>query len=95
MRLYWSGAERVMETPEHTTVTVDVREDIRQGREPFDRIMAAVSQLEPGDTLLLINSFEPLPLYRVMEQNGFTHWAERTADGAWKIYFRRGAGPAT
>ena len=84
-----------MEMPGNTTVTVDVREDIRQGREPFDRIMAGVSQLEPGDTLLLINSFEPLPLYRVMEQNGFTHWADRTADGVWKIYFRRGAGRAT
>jgi uncharacterized protein (DUF2249 family) len=84
-----------MKTPGDKIVTVDVREDIRQGREPFDRIMAAVSQLEPGDTLLLINSFEPLPLYRVMVQNGFTHWAERTADGAWKIYFRRGAGRAT
>ena len=84
-----------MKTPGNKTVTVDVREDIRQGREPFDRIMAAVSQLELGDTLLLINSFEPLPLYRVMEQNGFTHWAEQTADGAWKIYFRRGAGRVT
>ncbi len=81
-----------MKAPSNRTVTVDVREDIRQGREPFDRIMAAVSQLEPGDTLLLINSFEPLPLYRVMEQNGFAHWAERTADGTWKVYFRREAG---
>lgn len=84
-----------MKTPGDKTVTVDVREDIRQGREPFDRIMAAVGRLEPGETLLLINSFEPLPLYRVMEQNGFTHWTERTADGAWKIYFRRGAGRTT
>ena len=84
-----------MKTPGNKTVTVDVREDIRQGREPFDRIMAAVSQLEPGDTLLLINSFEPLPLYRVMAQNGFTHWAERMADGVWKIYFRREVGRVT
>ncbi len=81
-----------MKAPSNRTVTVDVREDIRQGREPFDRIMAAVSQLEPGDTLLLINSFEPLPLYRVMAQNGFSHWADRTADGDWKVYFRREAG---
>ncbi len=84
-----------MKVPSNKIVTVDVSEDIRQGREPFDRIMAAVSQLEPGDTLLLINSFEPLPLYRVMEQNGFTHLAERTADGDWKVYFRREAGRVT
>ena len=84
-----------MNAPGDKTVTIDVREDIRQGREPFERIMAAVSQLEPGDTLLLINSFEPLPLYRVMEQNGFSHWSERTAEGDWKVYFRRGAGRVT
>ncbi|MBI3781517.1 MAG: DUF2249 domain-containing protein [candidate division NC10 bacterium] len=84
-----------MKVPSNKIVTVDVREDIRLGREPFDKIMAAVGQLEPGETLLLINSFEPLPLYRVMAQNGFTHLTERTADGAWKIYFRRGAGRTT
>ena len=84
-----------MTTPGDKTVTLDVREDIRQGREPFERIMAAAGKLQPGDTLLLINSFEPLPLYRVMAQNGFTHWAEQTADGDWKVYFRREAGRVT
>jgi uncharacterized protein (DUF2249 family) len=73
------------------TVTVDVREDIRQGREPFEKIMAAVDQLQPGETLLLIVSFEPLPLYRVMAQNGFAHWTERMTDGDWQVYFRRNA----
>jgi uncharacterized protein (DUF2249 family) len=80
-----------METPSSRIVTVDVREDIRQGREPFEKIMAAVDRLEPDETLLLINSFEPRPLSRVMVRNGFTHWAEQTADGDWKIYFRRDA----
>ncbi len=84
-----------METPGHKVVTLDVREDIRQGREPFERIMAAAGKLQPGDMLLLINSFEPLPLYRVMAQNGFTHWTEQTADGNWKVYFRREAGRVT
>ena len=85
-----SGRSRgLMETPSSKIMTVDVREDIRQGREPFEKIMAAVDRLEPDETLLLINSFEPRPLYRVMVRNGFTHWAEQTADGDWKIYFRR------
>jgi uncharacterized protein (DUF2249 family) len=59
--------------------------------EAFEKIMAAVDRLQPDETLLLINSFEPRPLYRVMVRNGFTHWAEQTADGDWKIYFRRDA----
>ena len=88
-----SGRSReLMETPSSKIVTLDVREDIRQGREPFEKIMAAIDQLQPDETLLLINSFEPRPLYRVMVRNGFTHWAEQTADGDWKIYFRRETG---
>ena len=81
-----------MERPGEKIVTVDVREDIRQGREPFGKIMAAVDRLQSDETLLLVVSFEPLPLYRVMAQNGFTHCAEQTAAGDWKIYFRREAG---
>ena len=84
-----------MQTPGNEIVTVDVREDIRQGREPFEKIMAAVGRLGPGETLLLINSFEPLPLYRVMAQNGFAHRGEQTADGTWKIYFRGEVGRIT
>jgi uncharacterized protein (DUF2249 family) len=78
-----------MERPGEKIVTVDVREDIRAGREPFQKIMAAVERLQPDQTLLLINCFEPRPLYRVMAQNGFTHWAEQTVDGDWRVYFRR------
>jgi len=83
------------ETSGDKIVTVDVREDIRAGREPFQKIMAAVQRLQPDETLLLINCFEPRPLYRVMAQNGFSHWAEQTADGDWKVYFRRQAGGVT
>ena len=89
------GEDIAVNLPGNKIVTVDVREDIRRGREPFEKIMAAVNELGPGETLLLINSFEPLPLYRVMAQNGFSHWAEQTADVDWKIYFRRGPGRAT
>jgi hypothetical protein len=79
----------VVDPASRKTVTVDVREDLRQGREPFERIMAAVDRLQPDETLLLIVSFEPLPLYRVMERKGFTHWGSQTADGDWNVYFRR------
>jgi len=31
------------------TITLDVREDIRQGREPFSRIMRTVGRLQAGE----------------------------------------------
>lgn len=70
-------------------VTVDVRDDIRAGREPFPRIMAAVSSLREGQALELINVFEPVPLYEVMRQRGFRHRTERTPEGDWRVVFSR------
>jgi uncharacterized protein (DUF2249 family) len=77
---------RPMEASGGKVVTVDVRKDILAGREPFQKIMAAVQRVQPDETVLLINSFEPRPFYRVMVQNGFSHWAEQTADGDWRVY---------
>ncbi len=71
------------------TLIVDVREDIRAGREPFGRIMAAVASLRGGQALTLINSFEPVPLYEVLAGQGFEHETQRTAEGDWQIRFYR------
>jgi uncharacterized protein (DUF2249 family) len=68
---------------------LDVREDIATGREPFSKIMAAVASLAPGQALVLVNSFEPAPLYDVLGQQGFSHRTERRDDGAWQVTFTR------
>ncbi len=68
---------------------VDVREDIRRGDEPFDRIMAAVAALADGGDLVIINLFEPVPLYGLLAQQGFSHETDRTVEGDWRITFRR------
>ena len=73
-----------------STVTLDVREDIRNGREPFGRIMQAVAALKPRDQLLLIAPFEPAPLYAVLAQQGFSHQSTPTASGDWEVLFTRG-----
>lgn len=73
------------------TVELDVRDYHRRGKEPFAAIMATVGRLEPDDVFVLVNSFEPLPLYRVMEARGFDHRAEQLAPDCWRItFFRRG-----
>ncbi len=82
IRIQKSGDGRTEEV-----VTLDVRPDIRSGAEPFGKIMAAVAALKPGQSLALINDFEPTPLYGVLENRGLSHRAERTADGGWRIVF--------
>lgn len=52
---------------------------------PFADIMDAVNALGPDETLTLINSFEPEPLYGVLEERGFTHATEQVAEDEWHI----------
>ena len=51
-------------------VTLDVREDIRNGREPFAKIMQTIASLKNDDQLLLIAPFEPAPLFALLAQRG-------------------------
>lgn len=73
------------------TIQLDVREDIRAGREPFSKIRAAVAQMGTRGVLVLTAPFEPTPLYGVLEAQGFTHVAKELAGGDWEIRFAREA----
>lgn len=70
-------------------VTVDVREDLAKGREPFGRIMHAVERLEDDESLLLIAPFQPAPLFSLMAAEGFSHQTRETASGDWEVLFSR------
>lgn len=73
---------------ERTTV-LDVRPFHERGEEPFDAIMGAVAGLGPDQSLLLINSFEPVPLFRVMEKRGFGYTCTEIGPEEYHIHFTR------
>ena len=66
---------------------LDVRPYQRRHEEPYDAIMAAVEALVPGQSLLLVNTFEPTPLFRVMEKRGFSHACKCVAPEEYHIVF--------
>lgn len=74
-----------------STVELDVRDDLRNGREPFSRIMATVGALRPDDTLHLRATFEPAPLFKVMGKRGYAYRAEQHAPDDWSVWFFRAA----
>jgi uncharacterized protein (DUF2249 family) len=88
-RLHGGYCKQVMN---HATVKLDVREDIRNGREPFGKVMQTVASLKASEQLLLIAPFEPAPLYAVLAQQGFSHQSKPTATGDWEVLFTRGPG---
>ena len=71
------------------TIELDVRPFHERGEEPFEAIMAAVTELKENEQFLLVNSFEPKPLYAVMNKHGFDHTAMDMGNGEWRVLFKR------
>ena len=72
-------------------VTLDVREDIRNGREPFAKIMQTVASLKNDEQLLLIAPFEPVPLFALLAQRGYFHQSKPTPTGDFEVLFTLGS----
>jgi uncharacterized protein (DUF2249 family) len=69
------------------TIELDVRDDLRNGREPFSRIMSTVDSLPPDGVLHLRATFEPVPLFRVLGKKGFAHEARQNGNEDWSVWF--------
>ena len=81
--------------PDRRRTHIDVRDDIRQGREPLARILSAVRALGDDEMLVVRAPFEPRPLYDVLGARGFAHWTERRAADDWSVsFYRTAASPA-
>ncbi|MFC4450919.1 DUF2249 domain-containing protein [Halorussus aquaticus] len=65
-----------------TTRELDAREI---DGEPFGAITSALSDLGDDETLVLVNSFEPEPLYAVLDRRGFDHETEQVAPDEWRV----------
>jgi uncharacterized protein (DUF2249 family) len=57
--------------------------------EPFGEIVAALGELPEDGSLVLYNSFEPEPLYGVLESRGFAYETEQVADDEWRVWITR------
>ena len=60
-----------------------------QPPEPLELAVAALPTLAPGDELVLLLHCEPLPLYSILERNGYSYRSELRADGANEIHIRK------
>ena len=70
-------------------ITLDVREDLHAGREPFSKIMNTAAEVQVDQSLRLIAPFEPVPLFAVLGRQGFQHTASVNVAGDWEVLFTR------
>jgi uncharacterized protein (DUF2249 family) len=57
--------------------------------EPFGHVVDALDALAEDGTLVLVNDFEPVPLYAVLERRGFEHRARRAGPDEWRVVVER------
>ena len=55
----------------------------------FQGLKQQAMQLPAGNGLEIIQSFEPIPLYEVMEGLGYEHYTEQRSDNEYHAYFFR------
>lgn len=68
---------------------------LRRGGEPLPHILQTVERLAPGQSLRLLATFEPLPLYAVLGRKGYGHQARALGNGDWEVLFTPGGQQAT
>ncbi|WP_099354250.1 DUF2249 domain-containing protein [Fredinandcohnia onubensis] len=74
---------------ESKVVEVDVREDLKNKIEPFQKIMEAVKPLQDGGTFILHAPFKPTPLFPILKAKGFSNEAEQIDKKQWKVTFTK------
>ena len=77
-------------------VTLDVRPVLAGGVDPFDEIMKTLKSMEDHQTLLIINTFEPIPILNILKKRGYEYKTERPEPGVVHTYLHKtDAGPAS
>ena len=53
--------------------------------EPLERVLETVDRFVPGDRLKLIIDCRPVPLFRMLERNGFAYREEQGVESLYEI----------
>ena len=57
--------------------------------EPLERAMAALATLAPGEELVMLLHCEALPLYSMLERNGFGYRSRLRPDGSNEVRIQK------
>ncbi|RUA27207.1 MAG: hypothetical protein DSY76_05430 [Bacteroidetes bacterium] len=73
-------------------VDLDVRPILDSGVDPFNVIMDGLKNLKEGETLKIINTFEPIPLLNIIKKKGYEYETERPEEGVVHTYLKKAEG---
>ncbi|NEU09682.1 DUF2249 domain-containing protein [Flavihumibacter sp. R14] len=75
-------------------VILDVRAMLAGGTDPLKHIQQTVKQLLPGQALKIVNTFEPTPLIRLLEKQGFQAYTDFVEKDWVETWFSKAEGAA-
>jgi len=70
-------------------VKLDARPILSGGVDPFDEIMKTLKGMKDDQTLLIINTFEPIPILNILKKRGYEYETERPEPGVVYTYLRK------
>ena len=68
-------------------INFDVRAMLAEGNDPLKSIQQKVKSLNRGEVLLIINNFEPVPLIKLLEKQGFQSYVNFIDQDTIETYF--------
>lgn len=71
-------------------IDLDVRETLASGKDPLNLILGKVKSVQTGQALKIINTFEPVPLIKMLEKKGYTVYADVISNDLVETYFYKG-----
>lgn len=70
-------------------VELDVREDLKNKLEPFQKIMGAVKSLQSKDVFVLHSTMKPTPLLTMMKTKGYANEVEKKTNDHYVTTFKK------
>lgn len=77
----------VSQITEEQVIDFDVRELLRSGQDPLSLILEKVKTIQAGQALKIINTFEPIPLVKMLEKKGFIVHMDNVTNNLVETYF--------
>lgn len=81
--------DSIPEFNEADVILLDVRPVIEGGEDPLRIIMEEIKKIKTGQVLKLVNTFEPLPLIKILEKKGFEVYIDNINDNLVYTYFHK------
>lgn len=68
-------------------IDFDVREMLASGKDPLTLILDKMKSIQAGEALKVINTFEPVPLIKMLEKQGFVVYSDIISNELVDTYF--------